>query len=306
MSSEHRIFRKQSQWSHPGRWEAFLKEIPPTPDTIVRVVSGLLIHPWVAPLRGIAVPDSALKDKEIRSVAEILDVLMSRDDSPFAVPRNSSNRVFCVCSGYARVATSVFRVHTIPARCRVGFAAYFTPSFFEDHWVCEYWQGGQWHLLDAELDESAVASHGLAFAPSDVPRDQFIDASTAWGRARRGELDPAKMGLSTLGLAGMWFVAGSVMLDVAMLNEEGVLPWEKWSVGRGLGPGHDVPPPWLEQFDKVAALLHGAPDEEVVHRVYRKNRWLRVTPTVASFLSGTPSEVAVSANQKYGSAGSFQ
>jgi hypothetical protein len=89
-------------------------------------------------------------------------------------------------------------------------------------------------------------------------------------------------------------------------NEEGVLPWEKWSVGRGLGQGQDVPTQWLEQFDKVAALLHGAPDEEVVHRVYRKNRWLRVTPTVASFLSGTPSEVAIPANQKYGSAGSFQ
>jgi hypothetical protein len=101
------------------------------------------------------------------------------------------------------------------------------------------------------------------------------------------------MGLPTLGLAGMWFVAGSVMLDVAMLNEEGVLPWEKWSVGRGLGPGQDVPTQWLEQFDKVAALLHGAPDEEVVHRVL-----LRVTPTVASFLSGTPSEVAIPANQK--------
>jgi hypothetical protein len=61
---EHRIFRKQSQWSHPGRWEAFLKEIPPIPDTIVRVVSGLLIHPWVAPLRGIAVQIQHSKTKK--------------------------------------------------------------------------------------------------------------------------------------------------------------------------------------------------------------------------------------------------
>jgi hypothetical protein len=288
---EHRIFRKQSRWSHPGRWEAFLKEIPPIPDTIVRVVSGLLIHPWVAPLRGIAVPDSALKDKEIRSVAEILDVLMSRDDSPFAVPRNSSNRVICVCSGYARVATSVFRVHAIPARCRVGFAAYFTPSFFDRRRTRRVCRG---KLLALHLRRRTFPAISLLMPVSPG------------GRARSGELDPAKMGLSTLSLAGMWFVAGSVMLDVAMLNEEGVLPWEKWSVGRGLGPGQDVPTQWLEQFDKVAAPLHGAPDEEVVHRVYRKNRWLRVTPTVASFLSGTPSEVAVPANQKYGSAGSFQ
>jgi hypothetical protein len=83
------------------------------------------------------------------------------------------------------------------------------------------------------------------------------------------------------------------MLDVANLNEEGVLPWEKWSVGRELGPGQNVPGQWLEEFDRIARLLRGAPDEELAHRVYRENGWLKVTPTVLSFLSGTPTEVTV-------------
>ena len=47
------------------------------------------------------------------------------------------------------------------------------------------------------------------------------------------------------------------MLDVAALNEEGVLPWEKWSVGRDLVPGRDVPGQWLHEFDKITSLLAG-------------------------------------------------
>jgi hypothetical protein len=132
-------------------------------------------------------PDYALHDREIRSVRDTVELLMSRDNRGLAVPRMASKRVFCVCCGFARLATAIFRAHAVPARCRVGFAAYFTPGFFEDHWVSEYWDGTQWHLLDAELDEAAVAHHGISFAPSDVPRNQFINGATAWCGVRSGE-----------------------------------------------------------------------------------------------------------------------
>jgi hypothetical protein len=207
-----------------------------------------------------------------------------------------SKRVFCVCCGFARLTTSGFRANAVPSalpsRIR-GLFHNFTPGFLEDHWVCEYWDGEQWHLLDAELDQAAVTSSGIAFAPSDVPRDQFVDAATAWCRVRRGELDPAKMGISTMDLAGTWFVAGNAMLDVATLNEEGMLPWEKWSVGRELGPGQDVRAQWVEKFDAISDLLRGAPNEELAHRIYRENAWLKMTPMVLSFLSETPTEVVV-------------
>src|SRR4029450_1871963 len=73
----------------------------------------------------------------------------------------------------------------------------------------------------------------------DVPRDQFVDASTAWRRVRAGAFDPARMGLSVLGLTGAWFVVGNLMLDAAALNKEEMLPWEKWSGGREGGPGQE-------------------------------------------------------------------
>jgi hypothetical protein len=293
MSSQVDYYRTQSRWTDPGRWTPLLAEIPPEPTTLPHDLARLLLHPFVAPMRGVEMPVAAADDRDIRSVEAMLDRVHARDARPLAVERTPEHRLFCVCAGFARVAAAVLRMRAVPARCRVGFAAYFNPGFLEDHWVCEYWDGAGWHLLDAQLDEVAVQELGVGFAPWDVPRDQFIDASTAWRRLRAGELDPAKMGLSVLGLTGTWFVVGNVMLDVAALNKEEMLPWEKWSVGRECGPGHELASEWAERLDQVARLLAGAPDAPLAQRVYRERDWLRVTPTVLSMLRGGPVEIDV-------------
>jgi hypothetical protein len=293
MAENVELYRTHSRWSDPGRCASLLAEIRPEPADVARAVSGLLMHPFIAPMRGVEVPAAAADDREVRSVEAILDRVRSRDSRPLAAARAPEHRCFCVCAGFARVATAVFRTHAVPARCRAGFAAYLNPGFLEDHWVCEYWDGAGWRLLDAQLDEVALRDLGIAFTPWDVPRDRFIDGSTAWRRMRAGELDPARMGLSVLGLAGKWFVAGSVMLDVAALNKEEMLPWEKWSVGRECGPGHDPGPELTERLDEVASLLGGTPDAALAERVYREHEWVRVTPTVLSFARGAPVEVAV-------------
>ena len=287
------VYRRQSRWSDPGRWASLLAEIRPEAAEIVRAVSGLLMHPFIAPARGVEMPAAAVDDRELRSVEAILDRVRARDQRPFTAARAPEHRCFCVCAGFARVATAVFRAHGEPARCRVGFARYFNPGFLEDHWVCEYRDGGAWRLLDAQLDDASVRELALDFSPVDVPRDQFIDGSTAWRRMRAGELDPGRMGLSVLGLTGAWFAAGNVMLDVAALNKEELLPWEKWSVGREFGPGHDPDPLWAARFDEVAALLGGSPDAALAQRVYREHEWLRVTPSILSFANGPPVEVQI-------------
>jgi hypothetical protein len=287
------FYCSQSRWSDPGRWGALVAEIAPEPRAILRAVSGFLLHPFLAPMRGVEVPGEAQGDRQRRAVEDILDLVHARDAHPLTTAREPRDRGFCVCAGFARVATAVFRAHGRPARCRAGFAAYFTPGYLEDHWVCEYRDGDQWRLLDAQLDETAVRDFGISFSPWDVPRDQFVDGSTAWCRARAGKLDPSRMGVSWLGLAGMWFAAGEVMLDVAALNKEELLPWEKWSVGRELGPGADIPAAWLAEFDAVAAALRGAPDGDLARRIYAAHDWLRVTPRVLSFESGVPVELAL-------------
>ena len=291
MTNHLDYYRRQSRWTDPGRWAPLLAEIPPEPETLPGDLGRLLLHPFVAPMRGVEVPAAAADDRDIRSVEAMLDRVHARDARPLAGERAPENRLFCVCTGFARVATAVLRMHGVPARCRVGFAAYFNPGFLEDHWVCEYWDGGGWRLLDAQLAPEAVKELGVAFVPCDVPRDQFIDASTAWRRMRAGEVDPAKIGLSVLGLTGAWFVVGNTMLDVAALNKEELLPWERWSIGRECGPGHDLAPEWAAQLDEVAGLLCGSPDAALAQRVYREHPWLRVTPTVLTMFSGAPVEI---------------
>jgi hypothetical protein len=217
--------------------------------------------------------------------------VLARDGHALTEPRATADRGFCVCAGFARVATAVFRAHGRPARCRAGFAAYFNPGWLEDHWVCEYWRDGDWHLLDAQLDDETIRMNAIDFPPTDVPRAAFVDAGTAWRRVRRGDIDATRIGLSPLGFAGLWFVAGNLMLDAAALNKEEMLPWEKWSVGRALGPGATVPDDLARRFDDVAAELEGSPDAETAARVYREHDWLRVTPTVISFSDGPPTEV---------------
>jgi len=293
MSDSLEIYRTQSRWTDPGRWTSLLAEIPPDPETLPKALERLLMHPFVAPLRGIDIPGSALDDRDTRSVEAMLDRVHARDARPLSAERRPEQHFFCVCAGFARVATAVLRMHAIPARCRVGFAAYFNPGFLEDHWVCEYWTDTGWRLLDAQLGDEARRELSIGFAPSDVPREQFVDASTAWTRLRAGEIDPTRIGLSVLGLTGAWFAVGNLMLDAAALNKEEMLPWEKWSVARDCGPGQDPTPEVAAQLDDVARLLQGSPDAALAERVYRDRAWLRVTPTVLSFASGAPVEIAV-------------
>ncbi len=293
MTAEVDVYRTQSPWTDPGRFAPLLRAIVPEPMRVADTVSGLLMHPMLAPIHGIAVPAAAADDRLLRPVAAMLERLLARDAAPLTTPRASNDRLFCVCSNFARLATAVFRVHAVPARCRVGFAAYFSPAL-EDHWVCEYWDGAAWRLLDAQLgDRHTARGPAPAFPAHDVPRDQFLDASTAWRRMRAGEIDASRMGLSFLGLTGAWFVAGNVMLDAAALNKEEMLPWEKWSVGRSLGPGSTVPADVAARFDAVATALAGAPDATTAARVYHEHDWLRVTPTVLSFGDGAPVELPV-------------
>jgi hypothetical protein len=287
------IYRTHSPWSDPGRFTPILATVPPDPAAIVQTVSGLLMHPFFAAERGLPVPEPATDDREVHGVASMLARVLARSHEALAVARPMSERFFCVCAGYALLATAVFRTHGIPARCRVGFAAYFTADTLVDHWLCEYWDGGSWWLLDAELDDRTRADHGIAFSPTDVPRALFLDASTAWRRLRMGEIDPAKIGLPDMGLRGAWFVAHSVLRDAAALNKIELLPWETWSIGREFGPGREPSEDHTRALDAVAAELCGTPDAARAERVCREHAWLQVTPTVLSFARGALVEVGI-------------
>jgi hypothetical protein len=99
---------------------------------------------------------------------------------------------------------SMLREKGVPARARCGFGAYFNPPNYEDHWVCEYWNGVErrWVLADPQFDDVWCKRLDIGHDVLDVPRDQFLVAAEAWEQCRRSERDPERFGIAFAGLRG--------------------------------------------------------------------------------------------------------
>ena len=184
----------------------------------------------------------------------------------------------------------------MPARVRVGFANYFVPGFHDDHWVTEYWDGARWRLMDSELTPGVCRHFGVTFDPCDVPRNRFLSAGRVWCDARSGRIDSATCGVSSVGIAGVWFVAGSVLRDLAALNKREMLPWDYWGISRDMRPGTPVSETAATRIDTLAALIAGPePDWRTLRTAYDSDDAFGVPGVIMSFPRGRPAEVAVDA-----------
>ncbi|WP_246101214.1 hypothetical protein [Streptomyces cyaneus] len=155
-----------------------------------------------------------------------------------------------------------------PARVRGGFGTYFVDGFHEDHWITEYrLPDGSWRLVDPQVLHPAYGD--LGFDPLDVPRDRFLVAGEAWRACRAGEADPETFGFwSVESLRGMWFVRGSLVLDLACRNGVETLPWDGWEPLAGFGDHESLSADDLALLDAVAT----AHTDEEVRRLYEESR----------------------------------
>ena len=295
MVNEQSFYTAQTATSDPGDLTKLLDPLPSDPASVARIVSGLIIHPVALARRHVNHPHAAARDPEARLVREVLRRLVERDPAPLEMARPSERRLVGTCRHYALLAASIFRHHGIPARVRVGFARYFVPGFHEDHWVCEYYDERSWRLVDAELDEDAVATYAIDFSPIDVPRDRFLTAGEVWRGLRRREIDDATCGVSFVpAVRGAWFVGSSILRDLAALNGRELLPWAYWGLARGFRPGTKIPATTAARLDQVADVLAGStPDWSALRALYQAADDLRVPTTVLSFPVGEPVEIAV-------------
>jgi len=281
-------YARHSRWSEPGPFAAHLDNLPAARAALPEIVGGLVLHPLFAPA------GSDASEASLRSIPEMLSALFERDPQPLKQAREPDRRLIGTCRNYALLACAILRKHGTPARLRVGFADYFTRDFWEDHWVCEYHDGDAWRLLDAELTGEVRRRFGIGFDPADVPRDRFVSVGLAWQTLRRGERDPARFGVSILGICGLWFVAGSLLRDLAALAKEEMMPWDSWGPARDFRPDKPVPPEWLSPLDSLAAALAREPATyDDVCAVLAAHPWAALTGTVLSFPEGKPVEVAL-------------
>jgi hypothetical protein len=276
-------YARHSRWSDPGSLSAHLDRLSAAPTALPEIVGGLVLHPFFAPER----PAS---EASLRRVADLLRALLKHDNRTLDETREPANRLIGTCRSYAILACAILRQHGAPARLRVGFANYFKQGFWEDHWVCEYHDGASWRMLDAELNVEIRQRFGIAFDPADVPHEQFLTAGIAWRELRRGTYDPARFGVSFLGLAGEWFVAGSLLRDLAALTINEMMPWDSWGPGRDFRPGVDISADWLSSLDNLAIALASELDPMTIAAAHP---WASPTPMILSYPEGKPIEVSL-------------
>jgi hypothetical protein len=215
---------------------------------IAEALHGLCIHEFLDDMYEVKLTDESKQTVHLRRAADMLDEIVRRDPRPLDEARPPAERLATNCRGYTVLAVAMLRAHGVPARARCGFGAYFTPGFFEDHWVVEYHEDGRWKRGDAQIDDVQRKVFGIDFDLADLPEGKFPTGGEAWQMCRRGEADADKFGLSAIPEAGDWWIAGNLVRDVASLDNVETLPWDCWAPMPEPGEHVDV-----DLFDRMAA-----------------------------------------------------
>ncbi len=226
------------------------------------------------------------KQVGVRHVKHILAQIQQILGDPLEKSRPLKERFIGNCRTFSVLLTSYLRYQGIPVRPRCGFGRYFKPDWFEDHWVCEYWNQEQarWILVDAQLDEFQCRLLKIRFDPLDVPRGQFIVAGKAWDRCRKGESDPERFGI--FDMHGLWFIRGNLVRDVAALNKAPLLPWDGWGlIDR---EQESLIKEELGLLDQLAQQTFDEVDYPEIREAYETRGGLAVPPIIKSYTqSGT-------------------
>jgi Transglutaminase-like superfamily len=284
------FYASHSPMTDPGEASALIDPLPHDVAALSRIIQGLGIYDVVArDFYGVEPSENRLSEIHLRPIAERLARIMELDDQPLHIARKPERRALQRCNSFALMLVTMLRAKGVPARSRCGFAAYFNPPNFEDHWVCEYWdaQDRRWRLADPQIDDVWRRRLGIHFDTLDLPRTQFLTASDAWRRCRSGEADEQQFGISFAALRGLWFVAGSLVRDMAALNKMEMAAWDVWGAQPQPRAEFD-----LAFFDGLAALTRD-PDRTFaeLRRRYDADDHLRVPPTVFNALNRRPEAI---------------
>ena len=286
------FYAKPGPMTGAGRHAEALAKLPGDIGALAAIIQGLAIHQYMADAYGFKVPDPRKAESHIRAADRILDRILELDSRPLSTPRPPEKRVVGVCHHFALLMTAMLRAKGIPARYRCGFGAFFNPPYFEDHVLCEYWNADEarWVQVDPQLDAVWRGALKFQFDPLDVLRDQFLQSADAWTLCRGDTADPRKFGIFVGELRGLWFIAASLIRDVAALGKMEMLPWDCWGIMPH--PGQELDAGQLAFFDRLAALT-AKPDQshQALRALCEQDERVRVPKTVFNALLNRPETV---------------
>lgn len=226
------IYIKDSVFSNPLSFRKSLQMSGVTAEQACNFTQNLLIHAyWLENYQ--YNPDMSLRHEEMqaRSISEILDIAVSKNDSAIENARPADERVVSTCRDFSLMICSIFRVNGYAARLRCGFATYLTSGHFVDHWICEYWnrESSSWYRVDAQLDDVHKGKLNIDFDPCNVSSERFISAGAAWELCRTRQEDPVSFGIQ--GINGLPFIKANIVRDICALGKIETLPWDSgWGI----------------------------------------------------------------------------
>ncbi len=187
MEEWKQYYASQSLITDPGKYRDLYAALPDDIPSLCKVVQGLLLHLHWAQAYGVDLTDERKTEVRMRKAARQLARILELTDLPLTAGRTAEKKLVGTCRDYAAVLTSFLRHKGIPARMRVGFATYFTPGRYEDHYLCQYWNDARnrWITVDAQLDDFQRQALKIQFDPCDLPEGLFWPAGKAWQMCRR-------------------------------------------------------------------------------------------------------------------------
>lgn len=161
---------------------------------ICKSIQNLLIHPWMTNRYWLRFSQERINDRWTKSVQESINRIKEISNQNLLTKRKPEEKIVNICKHFAMFLCSILREKWIPARCRCGFAIYFENGWFDDHWICEYYDRikQEWIMVDAQLSEEQVKQCHINtnnINPLNLPKWSFIPWWVLWKLYRNWLLD---------------------------------------------------------------------------------------------------------------------
>ncbi len=250
-------YLSHSPITDPGPYAGLLDSLPADLPGLVSAIQGLLLHKLEVQLYGVQLSPMQRDEMHLRSLRQMLGRIQEIDPAPLSAARQPQHRLIGNCRDFAVMLVTCLRQQGIPARMRVGFAAYLDPTgqFRYDHWIGEYWDAarGRWTLVDAQIDDVQRASYRISADTLDLRYDEdFYLAGSAWQLARSGQVKSTLFRYS-----GHWkgfpCIRGNLLHDFQALNKLELTPMDFWDP-LILKPEHELTVEDKALLDQVAEL----------------------------------------------------
>lgn len=201
--TEH--YLKTGTYTYAGPYKDYFKTLPDKAEELAKLVCCQVIH-RITLLEGNTNANADLRygdmtrypwyrmrceDDVLLTAVAMTAELFRMDERGFVPDRAVEHKIVVCCRYVAVLMAAILKAKGIPARCRAGFAPYFTPDTSADHWITQYWstQERRWISVDAD---AFFDVDKLGFDPYDIPHDKFDWAAETWLGIRNGTKDGSR------------------------------------------------------------------------------------------------------------------